>query len=88
MTQEMFRALCTFYRFHPSLIDLVIGMGFKSSSEDEHFASSYSRIRSIKLDDDATENLVLGRALDIPFLQDRTLLTSGAQRPVLQSSLF
>ena len=50
VTLDMFQALYTFYAFHPGLLDLIVGMGYKSAPEDEHFASCYRCLRSINLE--------------------------------------
>lgn len=60
VTLNVFKALCNFYSFHPSLLDLIAGMGYKSTSEDEHFMSCYSNLRSNGADPTPTRMALSG----------------------------
>lgn len=46
ITLDVFNALSLYYRFHPGFLDLILGMGYKSSPEDEHFMSCYTGLQS------------------------------------------
>jgi hypothetical protein len=45
ITFDMFRLLCAFSRMPLRFLDLIRGMGYKSSQRDEHFMSCYCYLR-------------------------------------------
>lgn len=45
ITFDMFRLLCAFSCAPPRFLDLIRGMGYKSSPQDEHFMGCYCYLR-------------------------------------------
>jgi hypothetical protein len=42
ITLDVFKAICTLYGFHPCILGLIAGLGYKTAPEDEHFISCHS----------------------------------------------
>lgn len=61
ITLALFKTIDSVYAFHPGFLDLMIGMGYKSAPDDEHFISCYCNIRSKKDCSDSASAYISGK---------------------------